>query len=126
MVVNGKTRPYLEVEPRRYRFRLLNGCNARFLALGLVEASSAQGGPPFWQIVTDGGLLDRPVEIDEGATSGMQKLLLAPAERADLIVDFAGFNGRTLPWSTSPTRHIHPAMRPTRRPTARSCSSGSI
>jgi len=52
--------------------------------------------PPFWQIGTDGGLLDRPVEIDEGATSGVQKLLLAPAERADLIVDFAGFNGRTL------------------------------
>jgi spore coat protein A len=96
MVVNGKTWPYLEVEPRRYRFRLLNGCNARFLALGLVEASSVQGGPPFWQIGTDGGLLDRPVEIDEGATSGVQKLLLAPAERADLIVDFAGFKGRTL------------------------------
>jgi len=96
MVVNGKTWPYLEVEPRRYRFRLLNGCNARFLELGLVKASSIQRGPPFWQIGTDGGLLDRPVEIDEGATSGVQKLLLAPAERADLIVDFAGFNGRTL------------------------------
>ncbi len=44
MVVNGRTWPYLRVEPRRYRFRLLNGSNARFLELRLVEPSSDQPG----------------------------------------------------------------------------------
>ncbi|UCH86791.1 MAG: multicopper oxidase domain-containing protein [Dehalococcoidia bacterium] len=75
IVVNGKTWPYLDVEPRRYRFRLLNGSNARFYELNLPR------GLTFWQIGTDGGLLDTPVEVN--------KLLLAPGERADVIVDFA-------------------------------------
>ena len=75
IVVNGKTWPYLDVEPRRYRFRLLNGSNARFYELSLPR------GLTFWQIGTDGGLLDGPVELN--------KLLLAPGERADVIVDFA-------------------------------------
>ena len=75
IVVNGKTWPYLDVEPRRYRFRLLNGSNARFYELKLPR------GLTFWQIGTDGGLLDGPVELN--------KLLLAPGERADVIIDFA-------------------------------------
>src|SRR5262249_55110959 len=49
-----------------------------------------QAGPLFWQIGTDGGLLDRPVAIRD------RNLLLAPAERADIIVDFADFKGDTL------------------------------
>ncbi|HSK14919.1 MAG TPA: multicopper oxidase [Gaiellaceae bacterium] len=74
MLVNGRTWPYLEVEQRRYRFRILNGCNSRFL---LLELSN---GLPFWQIGSDGGFLSAPVELD--------RLLLSPAERADVIVDF--------------------------------------
>jgi spore coat protein A, manganese oxidase len=74
MVVNGRTWPYLEVERRRYRFRLLNGCNARFLILRLSN------GLPFWQVGADGGFLPAPLERDE--------ILLAPAERADVVVDF--------------------------------------
>jgi spore coat protein A len=75
IVVNGRTWPYLTVEQRRYRFRLLNACNSRFLILKLSQA-----GLPFWQIGNDGGLLPAPVSRTE--------LLLAPAERADVIVDF--------------------------------------
>ncbi len=75
MVVNGRTWPYLTVEKRRYRFRLLNGCNSRFLILKLSN------GLPFWQIGADGGHLPAPVQCTE--------LLMAPAERADVIVDFS-------------------------------------
>jgi FtsP/CotA-like multicopper oxidase with cupredoxin domain len=74
IVVNGRTWPFLEVEQRRYRFRFLNGCNSRFL---LLELSN---GLPFWQIGAEGGFLPAPVELD--------RLLIGPAERADVIVDF--------------------------------------
>jgi bilirubin oxidase len=74
MVVNGRTWPYLEVEKRRYRLRLLNGCNSRFLILKMDNDT------PFYQIGSEGGFLPAPVMLDE--------LLIAPAERADVIVDF--------------------------------------
>jgi spore coat protein A, manganese oxidase len=75
IVVNGQTWPYLDVERRRYRFRFLNGCDTRFLILKLGRADL-----PFWQIGADGGFLAAPARLDQ--------LLLAPAERADVIVDF--------------------------------------
>ncbi|HEX6584622.1 MAG TPA: multicopper oxidase [Thermoleophilaceae bacterium] len=74
IVVNGRTWPSLDVQQRRYRLRFLNGCNSRFLILRLSN------GLPFWQIGNEGGFLPEPVELPE--------LLLAPAERADVIVDF--------------------------------------
>lgn len=74
MVVNGRTWPFLEVEPRRYRFRFLNGCNSRFLILKMSNDM------PFWQIGSDGGFLPAPVKLEQ--------LLMSPAERADVIVDF--------------------------------------
>ncbi|MFC7382253.1 multicopper oxidase family protein [Sphaerisporangium rhizosphaerae] len=84
MMVNGRTWPYLTVEPRRYRFRFLNGCNARVLDLKIVTRPAAKRpvapALPFWQIGSDGGFLPEPVELG--------RLLLAPAERADVIVDF--------------------------------------
>jgi bilirubin oxidase len=86
MVVNGRTWPALEVEPRRYRFRFLNGCNSRFLILKLVTgdptARPATPALPFWQIGAEGGFLPAPVQL--------ASLLMSPAERADVIVDFAG------------------------------------
>jgi spore coat protein A len=86
MVVNGRTWPVLEVEPRRYRFRLLNACNSRFLILKIVVDAfvtrPATASRPFWQIGSDGGFLPAQVMLDQ--------LLMAPAERADVIVDFAG------------------------------------
>jgi FtsP/CotA-like multicopper oxidase with cupredoxin domain len=54
-------------------------------------------GPPIWQIGTDGGYLDAPVKIDPNAPKGqLQRLVLMPGERADVIIDFAGFAGQTL------------------------------
>jgi FtsP/CotA-like multicopper oxidase with cupredoxin domain len=75
MLVNGATWPSLEVEQRRYRFRLLNGCNGRFLILKLDPDL------PFWQIGAEGGFLPAPVKRAD--------LLMSPAERADVIVDFS-------------------------------------
>jgi FtsP/CotA-like multicopper oxidase with cupredoxin domain len=75
-LVNGVVWPFLEVEPRRYRFRLLNGANARFYNLSFSDGRS------FIQIGSDGGYLAAPVEVRE--------LRLAPGERADVIVDFTG------------------------------------
>src|SRR4029079_16669761 len=69
------------VEPRMYRLRILNGCNARILSLDM-------GGLSFSQIGAEGGLWDEPVPCD--------KLVLAPAERADVIVDFSTLAGQTL------------------------------
>jgi FtsP/CotA-like multicopper oxidase with cupredoxin domain len=74
MVVNGFTWPFLEVEQRRYRFRFLNGCNSRFLIL------KTDSGLPFYQIGSDQGFLPATVQLSE--------LLMAPAERADVIMDF--------------------------------------
>jgi spore coat protein A, manganese oxidase len=96
ITVNGKTWPFLSVEPRRYRFRILNFCNARFLALQIARSSSVRPGPAMWQIGSDGGLLDRPVALSGHGKGRDGSLLLAPAERADIIIDFAGFADETL------------------------------
>ena len=67
ILVNGKLFPYLDVEPRKYRFRVLNGSNARFYNLSFVEngsgenATANQNEVPFHQIGTDQGLLSAPV-----------------------------------------------------------------
>lgn len=82
MLVNGKVWPFLEVEPRLYRFRILNGCNARILNLDLGSAR-------MWQIGAEGGLWDLPVPVN--------RLVLAPAERADVLIDFSRLAGATLP-----------------------------
>ncbi|HEX3649913.1 MAG TPA: multicopper oxidase [Pseudonocardiaceae bacterium] len=101
MVVNGRTWPVLKVEPRRYRFRFVNACNARFLRMNLTDAATANSvtppsALPFWQIGTDGGLLDRPVQLNDPTDPDPLKLFLAPSERADVIIDFAGMTGRSL------------------------------
>ncbi|HEX5642946.1 MAG TPA: multicopper oxidase domain-containing protein [Thermoleophilia bacterium] len=80
IMVNGNTWPFLNVEQRRYRFRLLNGCQSRFLILDF----SAITGAEVWQIGNEGGFLSAPVNI----TGLGNQLLMGLAERADLIVDF--------------------------------------
>lgn len=82
MLVNGRVFPYLEVEPRKYRFRVLNGANGRFFHLSLSNEQR------FHQIGTDLGLLPSPIEL--------RSLLLAPAERADIIVDFSASGGQRI------------------------------
>jgi spore coat protein A len=103
ILVNGTAYPYLEVEPRQYRFRMLNACNARFLnprlvyAAGITPPDSAEPtnaiGPAFIQIGTEGGFLPHPTMLNGASQS---RLLLAPAERADLIVDFRGIPAGTI------------------------------
>jgi spore coat protein A len=84
ILVNGMAWPYLEVEPRQYRFRLLNGSDSRFYNLFL--SSGAQ----IIQIGTDQGFLYSPVS--------MNQLLLAPGERKDIILDFSApaLRGQTI------------------------------
>jgi len=92
VLVNGKVWPHLEVEPRKYRFRMLNGSNARFYHMTLEQSTEAgallgTSGPAFYQIGTDQGLLPAPVKLAE--------LLMAPAERFDIIIDFSGQEGKS-------------------------------
>jgi spore coat protein A len=82
ILVNGKVWPFLEVEPRKYRFRIYNGSNARFYQMRLSS------GQPFVQIGSEGGLFEHPVTV--------QEILLAPAERADVIVDFSKHKGERI------------------------------
>ena len=96
-VVNGKAWPFLNVEPQRYRFLFINGSNARAYEMFFTNPITKADGPAIWQIATDGGYLDTPVKIDPTAPKGqLQRLLLQPGERADVIIDFAGFAGQTL------------------------------
>ena len=82
MLVNGKIWPDLVVEPAVYRFRVLNGCNARILNLNI-------NGVPMYIIGAEGGLLpNNPAPTD--------KLVMAPAERFDVICDFRGLAGKTV------------------------------
>ena len=82
VLVNGKLFPYLQVEPRKYRLRVLNASNARFLHLAFSNDQS------FHQIGTDLGLLPAPVQL--------KNVMVAPAERADLVVDFSGHAGESI------------------------------
>jgi len=93
--VNGKAAPFLEVEPRKYRFRLINGSNSRFYHLTLVPADEAgkrngspADAPPFRQIGTDGGLLPAPLSL--------HYLIVSPGERFDLVIDFSEHKGENL------------------------------
>jgi spore coat protein A len=89
-LVNGIIWPHLPVEARQYRLRMLNGSNARIYRLVLLDASGTPVHEQIKQIGTDGGLLGQPVDIPRDG------LLLSPAERADLIVDFRAFRGQRL------------------------------
>lgn len=75
VLVNGKAWPVLEVEPRAYRFRILNGSDSRFYNLSLSTHHE------FMQIGTDNGLLPSPVILKE--------LLIGTGERRDVVIDFS-------------------------------------
>ena len=108
-LINGMAYPYAEIEPRRYRILALNGSQARFYNLQLYyedtanpgEPDFSKPGPAFIQIASEGGVLPQPVvtnnppmQIPTGCDGSVNpegpfNLLLAPAERADLIIDFS-------------------------------------
>ncbi len=117
-MVNGAPYPVYEVESHPYRFRILNGSQARFWHLNLYrelgttgEADLTAPGPAMYQIGTEGGFLPavavhlngRPCPLDlvadpTGNTAkpdGPFNLLLGPAERADILIDFTGCAGQT-------------------------------
>ncbi|GJP29708.1 hypothetical protein CLOM_g19334 [Closterium sp. NIES-68] len=95
MTVNGKVTPYMSVQRRKYRFRLINAANARFLDLFLrasapasdqTSGMSTQGTRtsitfPFVQVASEAGYLNRPVP--------MRRITVAPGERACIIIDFS-------------------------------------
>jgi spore coat protein A len=82
VLCNGTIYPYFEVEPRRYRFRLINTANTRFFDLSLSHDQ------PLQQIASDQGLLPAPLQ--------RTRIELYPAERADVVIDFSGFAGKSL------------------------------
>jgi len=81
ILVNGAVWPFLDVEPRKYRLRLLNGSDSRFYNLFLP-------GVKFYQIGSDGGLLNSPVLTN--------RIVIGPGERIDIIVDFSTVPGQEL------------------------------
>ena len=81
IIANGNTWPFQTVEKRRYRFRFLNGCQSRFLILDFDKIPGVE----VWAIGNEGGFLSAPVNLT--ATNG-NRILMALAERSDLIVDF--------------------------------------
>jgi FtsP/CotA-like multicopper oxidase with cupredoxin domain len=88
IVVNGKTWPYLEVEPRQYRFRFVNGSNARFYDLTL---SKLVGGPKNRRLSPKAGLRFIAIATDDGYlvnANETKNLVIGPGERYEVIVNF--------------------------------------
>jgi len=109
IMINGGVYPVVSVPPKRVRFRMLNGSQARFYHLNLYsedpskpgEAKVGAPGPKMYQIGTEGGFLPAvaihdnttPLPLiapDSANQDGPFNLLLAPAERADVVIDFNG------------------------------------
>jgi FtsP/CotA-like multicopper oxidase with cupredoxin domain len=87
-LVNGKVQPVMHVHPRRYRFRWLDAGPSRFYQLFFTDKNNLNQRIKFHQISTDGNLLERPVEVES--------IRISVAERADLIIDFSKYAGKTL------------------------------
>lgn len=89
ILANGKLFPYLEVQPRKYRFRVLNSSNGSFYVLSLAPGPSfASPGQTFFQIGSDQGFLTAPQK--------MESVILGPGERLDLVIDFSARAGESL------------------------------
>lgn len=89
ILVNGTIFPYLEVKPRKYRFRLLNASNGSFYRISFSSDDSvASDSADFVQIGSEQGFLDAP--------AALSTLVIGPGERADLVVDFSGRGGKQL------------------------------
>jgi len=78
----------LHVSPRRYRFRWLDGGPARFYQIFLTDLNHMSAHNLYWQISSDGNLLPNPIQVES--------IRLSVAERADVIIDFKPFAGRTV------------------------------
>lgn len=87
-LVNGKIQPFFNVQPRRYRFRVLDAGPSRFYQLFLTNLQSLSTVNKFWHIANDGNLLPRPILVSSAK--------LGVAERHDIIIDFRPFVGKTI------------------------------
>lgn len=88
-LVNGVIQPFFQVEPRRYRFRLLDTGPSRFYEFFLTgNINSNPTTNPFWLIGTDGNLIPAPVQVTS--------VRIGPAERVDIIIDFSSLAGQTV------------------------------
>jgi FtsP/CotA-like multicopper oxidase with cupredoxin domain len=87
-LVNGKIQPFFNVQPRRYRFRLLDTGPSRFYQFFLTDPNNLGATNPFWVIANDGNLLPAPVQV--------QSVRIGVAERVDIIIDFSQFAGKTI------------------------------
>ncbi|MFI9550704.1 multicopper oxidase family protein [Nonomuraea endophytica] len=90
-LVNGTVWPYAEVKPAWYRFRIVNASSIRPYLLRLVDQNGQPVPGRVFQIGSDAGLLPAPVPIGDW-------VLVTPAERADVLVDFTGLEGQSLRW----------------------------
>jgi suppressor of ftsI/bilirubin oxidase len=98
VLVNLTPVPYLNVFRRVYRFRLLNGSNARTYRLAFADGAGEL--VPFWLVGTDGGLLQEP--------RGVEEVFLSPGERADALLDLGGFEaGDVLALKSLPFDPMH-------------------
>jgi spore coat protein A len=91
ILVDGQAWPVMHVEPRMYRFRVLDGSNARFYDLHFSVQDQNANQPSdqkFFQVGTDDGLLKKPVPLGH--------VVIAPGERADIVIDFSKLAGKTL------------------------------
>lgn len=102
IMVNGKVWPNMNVNQTRYRFRLLDGSNARFYDIQFWD-SATDNRIPFFQIGTDGGYLAAPIPL--------KHLVIAPGERADIVVDFTGVVGPVI-MRNDATRYPYPRGTP--------------
>jgi len=94
MVVNGVAWPSLDVAQALYRIRFLDGCNSRFLWLKFSDPAVEA-----YQIGAEQGFLPAPVPLNnnlDGSGDGTAQILIALAERADVIVDFRGLADGTV------------------------------
>jgi len=82
MTVNLAYKPYMNVERRKYRFRILNASVSRFFKVALANASGAA--QPIYWIANDGNLLPKAIKVTELDEQGI-------AERYDIVIDFSKF-----------------------------------
>ena len=87
MTVNWAFKPYLEVRPRRYRFRILNASVSRYFKIAVVTASGQR--VPFHMIANDGNIMEHAVRFPNAESQELP--LQGIAERFDIVVDFRGY-----------------------------------
>ena len=92
MTVNLAYKPYMEVERRKYRFRILNGAVSRFFKIALSDSS------PMIQIANDGNLLPHPVVLTKLDEQGI-------AERYDIVIDFSRYSINQKVWMVNLAEH---------------------